>query len=193
MLRPAIRMAAPIALSALAACSGAARTGTPPGDPPATRRNVMTVDNAVVALETTTGTRVREDVPVSPDRAWALLPAVYEGLQLPLAMIDPAGHELGTGTFRAQGRLSGARLSAFIDCGAAGVTGIRTADTYAVQLQIRTRIEPGRDSQRATLATRVSANGRPANVSGTTVNCPSSGVLEHRIAVALQARAATTP
>lgn len=109
---------------------------------------------------------------------WAILPGVYEQLQIPVSHTDPGLKELGNRRYRAR-RVEGDRMSKYVRCGTS-MTGA-LADEYNLTLSVVTRLtdEPGGKTK---VLTTVDAIGRPRATSGNPVRCESAGVLELRVA-----------
>jgi hypothetical protein len=84
---------------------------------------------------------------------------------------------------KAHKQLGSTPLSKFIDCG--NTQGFPSADTYEVQLLVRTQLE-GQADGTTVVATMVEAVGRPMMVAGEYTRCSSKGALEDRIADALK-------
>ncbi|GLC25844.1 hypothetical protein [Roseisolibacter agri] len=157
------------------------------------RREMVAVGEQVVVLEPTVARAIREELALPADRAWALLPLAYEALGLPLTTLDSERRLIGAGGVRAQGRLGGAWLSRYVDCGTAA-TGLANADSYAVTLDVVTQVDGRADGANAGLSTAIRASGRPTSTSTSNpVNCVSRGTLERRLAEVVRERAAATP
>ena len=167
------------AASATACASG----GSGPRSADHTGRETIAGGRAMVTLEPTISPSRALAVPLPATRVWSLLPAAYEAVGLPLTQLETQRLRLGSGPVRLQGRLGRTRLSDLIDCGTTA-GGMRNADTHAVTFQAVTVVEPAiDDSTRSSIVTTVVASGRPASVSSSgSVNCPSTGRLERRLA-----------
>lgn len=182
---------APLVGAVLAGCASAPAASTI--ETTAKRREMVAVGDQVVLLEPTVARTIREELAMPPERAWALLPLAYEALGLPLTTLDSERRLIGAGGVRAQGRLGGAWLSRYVDCGTAS-TGLANADSYAVTLDVVTQVDGRADGARAGLGTALRASGRPASTSTSNpVNCVSRGTLERRLAEIVRERAAATP
>jgi hypothetical protein len=118
-----------------------------------------------------------------PERVWAVLPAVYLELGIPLSQTDDAQRLLVAQNQRVS-RIGGKRLSTYFRCG--GVYG-DNADSGNTYVTTRTQVLTGPDGK--TIArTEVRA---AASAEGTTVGeCGSTGLLERAIGDAIQAKAA---
>ncbi|MGZ8412920.1 MAG: hypothetical protein ACXW61_07930 [Gemmatirosa sp.] len=182
---------APVALYALllAGCAAAPAASTVNGRP--TRREMVSVGDQTVLLDPTAASARREALALSVDRVWALLPLAYEAVGLPLSTLDTERRLLGAGGVRAQGRLGGAWLSRYVDCGTAP-TGIPNADSWTVTLDVATRVDG--NAAGAGLSTTVRATGRPSATSTSNpVNCVSRGALEKRLAELVREQASKAP
>ena len=109
---------------------------------------------------------------------WAILPAVYEQLQIPLTLSNPGTKELGNRGYRAR-RIEGSRMSKYFSCGT-GMLGA-LADQYHITLSVVTRLtaEAGGGTK---ILTTVDAIGQPRATAGASLRCESNGVLELRVA-----------
>ncbi|KPJ95963.1 MAG: hypothetical protein AMS18_01910 [Gemmatimonas sp. SG8_17] len=110
--------------------------------------------------------------------AWGALPAVYDSLRVPIAVVDTVNMRLGTGAFQPS-RIGGKRLSRYLDCGR-GMTGAN-ADTYGVTISLVTWVseQSGGGTQ---VHTAIQASAKARDVNSYPVNCSSKGVLEMEIA-----------
>ena len=126
-------------------------------------------------------TPAESEVRVPVDRAWLVLPDVYEQLGLKLNEISGPRRQIGTGIMRVQGRVGRLSLGRLIDCGY--TSGIANADGYAINLLVRTQVVPTKDSSATTVRTLLLASGRQAaTAGGGNVSCPSTGEMERQIA-----------
>lgn len=164
-----------------AAC---ASTGTAPVESASgTQQSTVRMDGggatAYQAQLTHNDRAAESDLAVSADRAFAVLPAVYEqlGLKINTAVTDT--RTVGVSAMRMR-RLGKESLSRFLTCGA-DATGASLADTYAVTMTVLSRVTPT-GTTGAVLSTQVLGSAQPISTSGTTVTCQSTGVLEDRIA-----------
>lgn len=182
---------APLAAALLVGCASAPAASTI--ETTAKRREMVAVGDQVVLLEPTTARAIREELAMPADRAWAVLPLAYEALGLPLTTLDSERRVIGAGGVRAQGRLGGAWLSRYVDCGTAS-TGLANADSYAVTLDVVTQVDGSANGANAGLSTALRASGRPASTSTSNpVNCVSRGALERRLAELVREKAAKAP
>ena len=124
-------------------------------------------------------------LPADADRVFALLPAVFAELGVPVATIDAKQRMLGTAGTRVPRSLKGQALSRYLDCGT-GAMGRLNADYYEVTLVAVTTVVPSPAGSE--LRTAIRGSARPAGVSGDAVNCTSRLRLEERIAEATRAR-----
>lgn len=172
--------AAPAALLALAACA------TQPGAAPSTRSSpagpasVVQAGTDIIINVSTERPASRHLVPAPPERVWSLLPGVYEQLGIPVLTVDPPGLTLGNTRFTFVRRLGDQPGSTFLSCGHTS-TGREIADSYRVQLSVRTTLAPAEGGTEA--RTMVEATARSTQgTSGDPVPCATTGQLETRIA-----------
>lgn len=127
------------------------------------------------------------DLAVTADRAFAVLAIVYEQLGLKVNTAVTEARTLGVNAARVR-RVGNDPMSRFLSCGS-DVTGTPIANSYAVTLTVMSRVTPSGTSG-SVLSTQVIGTAQPMAVSGTVVNCQSTGLLEDRIAKTAQLRSA---
>lgn len=180
------RVAAVIA--AAAAATGCASGGLQPE----TRQSTVDAAGAsgtdLVRVQKTLAPLERS-VPVPVERAWAVLPAVYELLGIPVGTVDPATRMLGNQALQARGRLGKVPLSHYLSCGGNSVTGISNADSYAMTIRVLTQLKPESDGG-TKVSTLVDAYGRAQAFGNGDVTCGSTGELEQQIAARVATLAA---
>jgi hypothetical protein len=136
-----------------------------------TRKYTISVDTMGVLLP----------VALPADSIWQLLPSVYEKLGLPLDEKGTAGMRFGTCWKRVRGRLGGAPLSRYLDCGE--LRQMPNADARDVDLLVLTAV---REENGVTgVATVVMGWASSPDRSGSRQWCQSRGALEKRIQEAL--------
>lgn len=192
-MRPAAHLDRRLRLAALVsslASVGCATSGAVASSPEQTRTIVQTPATAGADIELYRDTR-RSSHPVTapPSDVWKVLGAAYADLGLTGG--GPAiGYER---TFAAvipavRRQLNKVPLSRFLECGVTA-TGQPGADTHAVRLQVTTVVEP--DGTGARLRTQVLARATSVENSSGVQECASTGVLEQRLARAVDARLGT--
>ena len=137
------------------------------------------------SLRTGVETVASRSLDLPPEQAWAVLPAVYEELEVPLAVYDTVDMRIGNTGFRPR-RIGGQRLSRYLNCGR-GVTATANADRYEVTVSLTTRLTEA-DAGGTLLWTEIHASAKPRDVSGHPVRCASKGTLETRIVEAVTER-----
>lgn len=182
----------PLAAAVGLAVAGCASGGTAPvPTATGTTQTTMRVDGGASTSYQTQLTHddraMETELAVSADRAYAILPLVYEqiGLKINTAVSDSRTIGVNAASTR---RLGKEPLSRFLSCGT-NVTGVSLADTYAVTLTVLSRVTPS-GTTGALLSTQVLATAQPMGTSGTTVTCQSTGTLEDRIAKTVALRTA---
>lgn len=184
-LRVAPRLAAGAATAAIAACASGPSSRTSvvdqPGVVPITTRvegagataEVRTFRNPTVATEAA--------LPATPDKAFAVLPTVYEALGVTVNVVQSDARTFGALNARMPRRLGKVSVSQYVDCGI-NATGSPNADVYAVTATVLSRVAPAAGGAAgSTVSTQVSATARPLTVSGGSVQCASTGRLEAAI------------
>ena len=119
------------------------------------------------------------DVAFAPDQVWAILPAVYDSLGIPVSTIDPTRRTIGNPGFKAHQRLGKTSLGRYIDCGR--TQGFPSADSYDIYLSITTHVQSGKTSQSTRISTLLEAAARHMAFSGEYTKCGSLGSLESAI------------
>lgn len=124
-------------------------------------------------------------VQAPPERVWAVMPAVYQGLKIPIGMIDQNSRVIGNRRIETNsGRIAGARGSLYLSCGNTGI-GVPIADSYQINLSVLTQVIPGSGGT-TQVQTSIDANATQRGVSSAPVRCASTGRLEQQIAAAIQ-------
>lgn len=172
------------------AAAGCASTGSAPVESAtATTQSTVRVDGGAASsyqTQLTHSDRATEsDLLMPADRAFALLPLVYEqiGLKINTAVSDT--RTIGVNGVRTR-RVGKESMSQFVSCGR-DVTGGALADSYSVTLTVLSRVTPS-GTAGSMLSTQVLGTAQPMSTSGSAVTCQSTGVLEDRIAKATALR-----
>ena len=128
-------------------------------------------------------------LPLDPVKVWAVLPGAYAALGLAPVEVDGAGSRIGVRNVRVHGRLQGADMAQYLDCGASRV-GAPNASTYEVRMTLLTSFAgDGRRSSRLWTALIAEANN-PLSGSSQRVLCYSNGSLEAKLHAEIERRAA---
>jgi len=150
-------LAIPAALilgSLAAACaSSPSQEGVPRAAPVRSVMRVAGTDPVEVHTEASVTQRTFQ---VPPEQVWAVVPGVYERLEIPITTADPAAREIGNTGYLA------------------------VANSHDVTLSVVTKViaqEGGATGVRTVL----DASARARATSGNPVHCQSRGVLEERI------------
>lgn len=177
----AILPAAMLATIALAACASNPGAGQTHQD--RIRMDHPQVDNTQ-RLDVDVRTRdvtEAQDVSIPAVQAFDLLPNAYKAIGInTVAVVDTSAgvYTVGVRNMPVHGRIGGARLSRYIDCGSAPMH--TPADSYDVYLTATTYVTPS--GAGAVLHTLVTANARDPAGNTPPVRCTSTGALEQRIA-----------
>lgn len=183
--------AASLLLVPLAALGACAKRAAPP--PPSTGPTPSTVRVVTGNQQTITFSGVSEDeasnttLDVPVDRAWPLLPSVYQELGVDFTTLDQRNRRIANDALRARRTLGGTPLTRYVDCGSSG-EGARAA-TYDVVFSVATQLTPAGEGKTA-VATLVQATARSPMHSNSEVTCGSTRQLERRIAALLRVKAA---
>lgn len=165
----------------LAGCASSSSGGEPP--PGSVTRSTTVVstsagESTIESYRTTDG--VAQDLAVAPEKAWEVLPAVYESLGIPVKTTIPPSKTLGNTALEFNRTLGGQRASALLECGQTA-TGSPVADNYRINMSVLTALASA-ESGRTRVETRVNATATSRTTSGAPVNCATTGRLEARIA-----------
>jgi hypothetical protein len=147
-------------------------------------RFVANANAPLVLLATPRAGTVRGEVPVPVNRAWSVLPGVYEAAGLRVNAVDTSSHALGD-SLTVHGTLTRFPVSELVDCGARP-TG-RNADSVDVKVFVTSRLDPIPPSG-AWMMNTVQAVAHPTD--GPAITCKSLGTLERYLFDALRGRLA---
>ena len=180
-----------VAACAAAVGAAACASGTPALDGSTTRVRQSThvlFEGGSITVEMQADDRVVEtplDVP--PERAWAVLPAVYAALGLPVTTMVTDARLIGTQGAQAPKRLGGAPLSRAVSCGV-GAFGQDNVDHYEVTLLALSDVKPREGG--SLLRTLVRGSARAPGTSDAAVRCASRGRIEQRVGQLVRERVA---
>jgi len=124
-------------------------------------------------------------VPFPVEQVWRVLPAVYDSLEIPITTLDGAKRLVGNSGLTLRRQLGKVSLSRYINCGSTQIG--ENADSYEVHLTVMTTVQPD-ESGLATVATTFEAMAKPITFAQNFSRCTSKGVLEKRIADAIELR-----
>jgi hypothetical protein len=129
----------------------------------------------------------RAEIAASRAQVWNAVPDAFTAMGLPLPMLDHARGIAATQNFRTSATLGRDRLSTFFDCGS-GPAG-RYADLRRLVIEVFVAVPPS-TAATTRVELRASAVSHPTEgASGSATECSSLGILEERLARALQLRA----
>lgn len=170
----------------VAACASGGAASTPITTGPA--QQTMTVSGGSGGTASITMTHDAETqshlLTARPDRVWAVLPAVFDSLGIPVATIDPSSRTIGNTSFKAHGRLKGVPLSRYIDCGTLTQIG-PNADSYDIMMSLVAQVRPA-EGGASSLVIGLEAAGKPATFSQDYSRCSTKGALETRLTETVQ-------
>jgi predicted secreted Zn-dependent protease len=118
---------------------------------------------------------VRSSFPVTLERAWSVMPAVYTAVGLTINATDTAAHAVGDSR-TAHGKIGALPLSQLVDCGTPPIG--RNADSVDVVLFVTSRLEVSQPSN-ISVTNTVQAVAHPAT--GAPILCQSLGAIERRL------------
>lgn len=121
---------------------------------------------------------VKKSVGAPVEQVWRSLPAVFDSLAIPIAMLDGRTHTIGTENAKVRQRLGKVALSRYLDCGTTQIG--PNADSYQVFLTVFVTAGSGANGT-TDLTITIDANAQPIAFSQAASHCSSKGVLEARI------------
>jgi hypothetical protein len=110
--------------------------------------------------------------------AWRAMPAVYQGLKIPLTTLDQATHTIGNEGMKVHKNLGGVALSKYIDCGNSQIG--PNADSYDVHMSLVSQLTANPNGT-TKLTTNLVVSARPMTYAQEYSRCSSKGVLEAKI------------
>jgi hypothetical protein len=166
-------------LLAVGCASGGGSTASAPAQTVTTNR-VVTFGGDMMQMNTMNAdTDVKLFVTGTVDEAWAVLPAIYEGLGIPLSVNDNIRKTLGNTGFKTRRQIGRVSTRNYLDCGSSGT--IENAETYQLTLSITTTVLPNARGG-SIISTALTGSGKnPVTSSSAEVRCASKGDLEMRI------------
>lgn len=157
----------------LADCGG--RAPDPSRPPP--DRTMLRMYGFQAVEHYTEASRIADTLPAAPVDVWAVMPAVYQRLGVPVSDTVPSLMELGNPGYRAR-RVEGRRMGSYVDCGTTHSGTL--ANLYEITLAVVSRVARAPEGG-TVLTTTLDAWGRQTATSGNPVHCSSKGELEARI------------
>ena len=179
-----MRCSALFALVALAGCTPSRPQIQATSAPPRPTR--VETDAGTTEIAINASARADETIVAgSPDVLWPTLVKTYQEMAIPITALDADAKVIGNNNFSVSRKLAGVPLSTWLDCGRTAVRA-PIADQYAVNLAITTQLQ---STAAGSSQVRTVVQGRAKNplTNDPPVQCSSTGRLERRIAVALEA------
>ncbi len=165
------------------ACAGA--TAAPGNSGP--REQSISNEGAAIRLTHEDYTQgIEFDAP--KDRVWKAMLAAHDLLGIPVSAVDENATTIQYFKQVFDHSIAGKSASTYVDCGA-GATGPR-ADSYRVRLTINEVVTQALGGK-TTLHTTIQASAHSTSVSGSELECSSTGHLEQRIAKMVTEKLAT--
>lgn len=124
-----------------------------------------------------------ESVAAPAARVWAILPAVYAEMEIPVASTDAEAMVIGSGSQRLR-RVGGKQVGSWFRCSGAYENLAMSGDVYVT---VRTQLFASGGGTEARTEVSAWAQSR----SGSRVNCASNGTLEQAVGAKIRERAAT--
>ena len=127
------RPAATLALLLVAGCGGKA---PPPSADPAVQPVILADEQGIMLGDRPHAQSL--SIKASPVVAWRTARRVYEALAIPVALENPATHQIGNKDFWKMRAVGPLRMAELVDCGT-GITG-RKADSYRIYMSLITTV-----------------------------------------------------
>lgn len=174
-----------LSLLGLLCCSACGMTGTVPGQGP--REQTISNAQANIRLTHEDYTQgVEFDAP--RERVWKVLLSAHEELGVPVSGVDANAGRVQYFRQVYDHTIAGKPASSYVDCGSTA-TGPRT-DSYRIRLTINEAVTQPLGGK-TTLHTTLQVSAHSTSVSGSELECSSTGQLEQRIAKLVTARLAS--
>lgn len=156
--------------------SGLVGCTTPAGRSSTTRTTVAVPGSGEIEIHTDSW-QTEETVIATPREVWAVLPSVFDLLEIEATEIDPRQRIMRSELVRPR-RIEGKRLSTYVECGRD--FGGAYADTRDLTLSFGVQLLSGPNG--STLVSSVlTGSARPRGFSGQPVPCQSKRTLEARL------------
>ena len=152
---------------------GCATTGQATSTQP--ERAILTTPNGVLRASPVEQAPT-DSVPSSPETVMRALIRAYEGMGIPVTLVDPAKRRLGNPGFLARRALNGIPLHEYMNCGDK-FTGLR-ADDDRITITIISVVRPTPKGSEMETRLEASATDVAAGNSVDNLPCSSSGKLE---------------
>jgi hypothetical protein len=107
---------------------------------------------------------------------WLAVKAVYAEMEIPVAVENPATHQLGNAAFNRTRTLAGQAMTQFVDCGS-GMTGAKAA-SYRIYISLLTQVTPNPDGTTTVQTTFVPMGQDLSGGSSDRIPCGSTGRFE---------------
>ena len=127
-------------------------------------------------------------VTVSPAQAWAVLPQVFDQLEIEPDVQDPAHRRLGVSAHRFSSRILNRNASDFFDCGLDPGLQRPLADQMPIMARVVTEVHPLAEGPE--LFTTVEGSARRSGGNAGTATCRSTGLMEVLVGQMVQKLAA---
>ena len=128
---------------------------------------------------------ITSSVTVPLEQVWRMLPALFDSLGVPVALIEPAKHLIGNEGFKLRQRLGKVTLSRYMDCGTTQIG--PNADSYDVYLTVLVQLQPGANGT-TSIATSFESLARPIAFAQEYSRCSTKGLFETRLVALVKAQ-----
>jgi hypothetical protein len=156
------------------ACAGASAN---PGVAPVEQHVAVPGSGTTLSVVATSGLSSREFA-APLDKVWKVMPAVFDSLSVPVALLDPKTHAIGNRGFKVRGKLGKVGLARYIDCGTTQIG--PNAESYDVTLTLTTTLASTTGGATA-MTIDFEASAKPMAFSQEPFRCSTKGNLEQRV------------
>lgn len=176
-----MRRSLTVALILGAACSSGSNPD--PAATPAVRPNTERIVTSTGAQVQINAMNVDTDVRLfstgTPAQVFAVLPAVYTELGIPITVNNSNTKTVGNTGWRTRRSIAKVPMQRYLDCGGSG--NMQNAETYSIHMSVVTTVVPN-TSGGSVVSTAITATGKnPVTSSTAEVRCATKGDLEIRI------------
>jgi hypothetical protein len=163
-----------LGLTSALACAGSTPT---PGATPVEQHVVIPNSSGSLSVSPSSGLSTHEFA-ASVDRVWKIMPAVFDSIAVPVALLDPQTHTIGNRGFKLRGKLGKVGLARYIDCGTTQIG--PNAESYDITLTVTTTLASTAGGATA-MTIDLEASARPLAFAQEPFRCETRGNLENRI------------
>lgn len=177
-----MRRLASLCLFSMAACAGTGGSPSPEAGPAEQHVQVSTAGsqtNLGSSLNLVPASGLSSHQFAAPiEKVWKVLPAVFDSIAVPVALLDAQRHTIGNNGFKVRGKLGKVGLARYIDCGTTQIG--PNAESYDITLTLTTTLTstPGGATS---MSMNLLSSAKPLAFGQDPFPCSSRGALEQRV------------